>query len=149
MSDEKFEVGDTVEWGGCVGTVSNMMKDNSGRICVDFAYMNWIETFEQDGRQHCWHKTPSLKLIAKKKKPFKMSKLISNAEIESMLNAFPKNSRIAKTVHRLRSAEDALRFYAEGRHFTQGHINEWITSLEEGEIARAYFDSIEAVKGEG
>jgi len=71
MSDEKFEVGDEVEAFGLRGKVTRYHPPEGGIALVQVVFKGHVHRFELDGRAEPWHKTPSLKLIAKKKKPFR------------------------------------------------------------------------------
>lgn len=68
----EFQVGDKVEWCGCVGEV--LAIDDYGRypLAVDFGVARPF--FTRDGRFYEWHKEPSLKLISRPKKKVTMYK---------------------------------------------------------------------------
>lgn len=69
--NQQFEVGDEVEAFGCRGTVLEAIPGSEGQwVDVKFPEQEYVRFFP-DGRKQEWHKTPSLKLIKKKPKPFR------------------------------------------------------------------------------
>lgn len=63
----KFEVGDIVEAFGVRGKITEITEDHLYPIEVLFDN-NEGEAFTSDGKQHVWHKAPSLHLIERPKK---------------------------------------------------------------------------------
>lgn len=74
----EFKVGDVVDWCGCRGVVTSESKhwDSRGdyyrmKVCFDDNSASY-DIFYKDGKKHDWHKEPSLKLIKRLKRLYKV-----------------------------------------------------------------------------
>jgi len=69
----EFKVGDVVEWCGIRGKVESIgnFAIVSFRVESIIGYLPQY-TFTKDGRQYAWHKEPSLKLIKRLKRKYKV-----------------------------------------------------------------------------
>lgn len=103
--NDQFEVGDEVEAFGCTGEVLKPIPGSKSMyIDVKFHDRECVR-FLPDGRKESWHKTPSLKLIKKKKKPFRWEGECELHDVDFVTSA----------------AIEHLYFVKKGHHF-QGKI---------------------------
>lgn len=70
----ELKVGDIVEWCGCRGFVNGEYEKEGGfaYIQVYFNDSPCTLVFTKDGKQYDWHKEPSLKLIKRLKRLYKV-----------------------------------------------------------------------------
>jgi len=74
----EFKVGDVVEWCGCRGVVKDETdhRNSGGNYCIIVVSFDENKTsydsFYNDGKKYSWHKEPSLKLIKRLKRLYKV-----------------------------------------------------------------------------
>lgn len=86
MSEENktvFEVGDTVEAFGVIGTVKEILIRDPLPVIIEFPG-GLFKSFPVEGKREIWHLDPSLKLIEKAKRKVKKKFwiIISDSEIK-------------------------------------------------------------------
>lgn len=80
----EFKVGDVVEWCGCRGVVKDETdhRNSGGNYCIIVVSFDENKTsydsFYNDGKKYSWHKEPSLKLIKRVKRFYKILYIDNN-----------------------------------------------------------------------